>query len=137
MRRTAQRHLGFVLLEILLTVIILSGSLALIIQSMTITLRGAHQTQEYMTALFLMEDKLNALLEDQRISSRISETNDFPEPNDKYQYVLTTKAIDIVEIPDELKDNVNPMNEIDLQVAWTSGSKKKKMDFTTYLFNEK
>jgi len=61
------RNQGFVLLEILLTVVILSGSLVLIIQSMTATLKAARETQNYMTALFLAEDKLNDLIQKKKI----------------------------------------------------------------------
>ncbi len=131
------RNQGFVLLEILLTVVILSGSLVLIIQSMTATLKAARETQNYMTALFLAEDKLNDLIQKKKIPVDLTESKEFPEPNDKYSYILTTKRMDFIEIPEDLDPYVDKINEVNLQLSWLRGQKVKTFHVVTYLFDQK
>ena len=129
----AGNHNGFVLLEVLLGIVIVSVSLTLIIQSMSASLRVARDSSDYAMALFLLEDKLNEFVHQQKIAADLNESGSFTEPYEKYQYTLTTKQVELVPIPEELNSYVDKMNEVDLEVIFG----KKKLALATYLLDQK
>ena len=134
---TRNKTRGFILLEVLLGVVIVSVSLTLIIQSMTSSLKAAEYASDYTTACFLIEDKLNEFMQTQTIPANLNESGQCVEPHEKYHYVLTTERINLTDIPDDIDPLVEKINQVNFQMLWKRGHAEKKVDVVTYLFDQK
>jgi len=78
------------LIEALLAVVILSGSLVIIVQSLASSLRAITYTSDYTLGLILLENKIFDYI--QMDSSELDSDNSgaFEEPHNKYRYSLKT-----------------------------------------------
>ncbi len=120
-----QKKLGSILLEVLLSVAILSISITLIIQSMMTSLRATVASNEYTTALSLLENKMSDLIAKGTIAAGLSQEGNLPAPYQQYQYSLKTQKLD-----DRNQKNIN---KVHLQISWLSGQNKRKIVLETYL----
>ena len=120
-------------MEVLLGITIVSVCLTLIIQSMSASLRAAHDSADYAVAVFLLEDKLNDFIQGQKIAAHLSQSGFLDAPFEKYQYTLTTESVDLVAVPSELEPSIDKINQVDFQMSFG----KKTLGLTTYLFDQK
>ena len=119
---------GSLLLEALLTVVILSTSLTLIIQALTLSQRAVVYSSDYTIALTLIENKMFDLMQKGVIAANLNLEEAFPHPYEKFHYALTTQLL--------AEGDQKTLNEIDLIVSWSSGKKNNQMKIKSYLFNE-
>ncbi len=117
-----KRKAGFLLVETLLAIVILSVSLTLIIQSLGQSARASSYSADYVPAVIILESKLTDLW------SQDIDSNDrarFPKLFDKYSYQLSN-----VEVSTE---NQGKISQADLSVEWPVGPARKKINIQTYL----
>lgn len=122
-----QKRKGSLLLEALLTVVILSVSITLIIQSMTSSLRASVYSADYTKAALLMENKMFELLQDGFIESGRRVEGSFDKPFEKFRYLVTTKA--------ESRESLSKINNVDMEITWNTGSKENRISLQTLLFD--
>ena len=115
---------GFILLEAVLTVVIVSICLTFIAQSLLTNFRTGLRFQETARSLIVMENRLGLLFatdasEDQLDS--FSQTLD--KPYDKFSVSAQTNTIN-----DHLK-------KIGLKLNWPAGRTQGQLDVTTIIYN--
>ena len=118
---------GSILLESLLAIVILSVSITLVIQAMTAGVRAGRDSSLYTQAVRLMDNKMAGLMEQRFIAPGLREEGHFPEPWDRYTYILTTQPVS--------SDEQNIINRVLLTVFFQSGKKKNSLETETYLLN--
>ena len=116
---------GFFLVEVLLSVVILSVSLTLIIQSMTSALRSSVFAEDHATALILLENKMFDLLEKGFVETDLKKQEQIPRPYDRYWYFLDVKPAG--------GTNERRLNEVDAGLTWKSGKRQNSVAFQMYL----
>ncbi|OGX29559.1 MAG: hypothetical protein A2705_01355 [Omnitrophica WOR_2 bacterium RIFCSPHIGHO2_01_FULL_52_10] len=120
---------GSLLIEVLVSVVILSTALTLIIQSMAASLRAIQYGAGYTTALILLDNQMCDLLRKGTAKSGLRETKNLAGPAGSrtgYSYSMRAEPSDIVAD--------NKIVEVDASVAWRSGKKDSTVDLTTFLF---
>ena len=120
---------GSILVEVLLTVVILSVGLTAIIQAMNTSVRGVYHTTGYTTAVLLAENTMFAHLSKGFVRAGFQETKNFAPPYSAYRYYLQAR-----NAPDE--GSAGKKNEVTLTVLWGRENKEKKLNLVTYLFDE-
>ena len=118
---------GSILLESLLAIVILSVSITLVIQAMTASVRAGRDSSSYTQAVWLMDNKMTELMEKRFIAPGLREQGHFPEPWERYNYILTTQPVN--------SDEQSILNHVMLTVFFQSGKKKNSLETETYLFN--
>jgi len=123
-----KKEVGALLIEVLLTITVMTGGLVLIIQSFTASLRASVQMAAYSTATLLANNKMTELFEPGSVKDGLSETNAFPKPDEEFKYQIRTKNI---------KNDNKPgfYNEVELTVSWLSGKNERQILLTTFLPN--
>ena len=128
MRVADRGRRGSLLIEVLLSVVILSTALTLMIQSMTASLRAIQYGAGYTTALILLDNQMCELLRTGAIPAGLRETKELTKAGDSlttYQYSLQTASWD------DAADK--GINQVDATVAWRSGKKDNAIGLTTLL----
>ena len=122
-----QNRKGFVLIEALLGIIILSVSVSLILQAMATSFKASVYSSGYTTALMLLENKASHLILQKFIQTGLKENQSFDYPFQHYQYTLETMPYS--------GDEQNKINMVRLSVGWSSTQKHKQVNLETFLFN--
>lgn len=120
---------GSLLVEVLLSVVILSTALTLMIQSLTASLRAIQYGAGYTTALILLDNQMCDLLRKGTARPGLRETKSLAGPagfQTGYSYSMRAEPSDIVAD--------NKIVEVDASVAWRSGKKDNTVGLTTFLF---
>lgn len=116
---------GSTLLEVLLSVMILSISISLIIQSMTASVRAINDTIQYGTALNFLENQATHLVYEKLIDGEIDPLSS-PDAQ-KYQKRISRSTAD-------WSDKVE---ESTVTISWVAGRITKNLQATTYAFKDK
>ena len=119
-------HQGSLLLEALLSVVILSVSITLIIQSMVASLRASVYSTGYTMALNLLENKMYTLIQQGAQEEGFTEEDFLGDEEDHYTYVLSTESADQIG-----SENINKLK---LKAIWQKGRKNNAIALETYLF---
>ena len=122
-----QNRKGFVLIEALLGIIILSVSISLILQAMATSFKASVYSSGYTTALMLLENKASQLILQKFIQTGLKEDQSFDYPFQHYQYTLQTSPYS--------GDEESKINTVRLSVGWSSTQKHKQVNLETFLFN--
>ena len=120
---------GSLLVEVLLSVVILSTALTFMIQAMTSSLRAIQYGAGYTTALILLDNQMVELLRKGAIASGLRETKELTGAVDSpvvYRYSMQTGSLDAAAD--------KGVNQVDATVAWRSGKKDNAIGLTTFLF---
>ena len=125
-RKSSSRR-GVLLLEALLTIVILAGTLSVLIESMLSGLRTTLVSADYMKAVWLAENKMFELLAKKAVASDYREQGTFPDFSEKYQYAVSTRPREIA--PQVLS------SEVTLKVFWTVGSLAREVSDVTCLLS--
>ena len=117
---------GALLIEVLITISILSIGLTLVIRSYLSSLRATVYTTEYTTAIMLAENKVSEISQGIFIDGDLNETGFFEAPNDRFEYSLETKRV-------EGSEETRTLQEVTLRVLWPSGRRTNSITIVTYL----
>ncbi len=117
---------GAFLIEVLLTVVILSISLTLIIQSLTSSLKASARVASYTHAILAIENAMLDLAYKKFPpgSSTNSQSNELFQVSSNIQKISSEK-------------NIKNGKEVQLQVSWKTNQKPQKLSVTTYALEEK
>ncbi len=131
LRRSAPRNdkKGLLLVEVMVTIVILAGGLTLIVQSFMSALRAGVYATDYSLATLLAEDKMTQLLQAGRVKDGLYQEEKFSEPNEKFQYKLTTKNI-------PAGNQKGLLDEVELVVSWEAGAKERNLRVVTYMLDQ-
>jgi len=121
---------GFLLVEVLITVVVLSVGLVMITRSFMVSLRALEIIGQYQEARSLIEEKLLDLEVKDAIEADLKVEENFPEPYEKFSYKLETKNI-------EEEQNKIALNNVLLSMAWLAQEEKRGISIVTYLKNKK
>jgi type II secretory pathway component PulJ len=123
----ANEKRGSILLEVLLSVVILSVGLTAMIQSMTSALRAGRYSTDYMIALTAMEDNMFDLLEEGFVGTGSSQRQ-AGDPYGDYRYFLEAEPL----------DDTSPggIQEVSAGILWKRGKRQNRIVFKTYGFAE-
>ncbi len=117
---------GFILAEVILTVIILSVGLTAIIQSYLMGLRAYVMNKDYAIATSLLDNKLYELMQEGPLEDGKKEEEHFQEPYDNFKYTLESHAV-------KNDDRFQGLSEVRLTVSWMTGHKNNQILVTTFL----
>lgn len=112
------------LLEVLLSVFIVSVGVVFIIGSFITSIKAFKASKSYLDALNLIEEKMWQYQE----SGEIDEGSDSGEFED---YKGAEWNIEAKELEDD-----SPLNEVTLEVALKEGERERSIKISTYLFNK-
>ena len=121
------RRRGFLLIEALATIVILSVSLSLIIHSYAGSMRAAAYASDYTRASIVLEGAMNTLLQSGFIEDGFYHEGTFSSPYDMFRYAIEARAV-------TEHDTLPSLSEVTLTVAWDAGRQERTLSATTYLF---
>jgi len=111
---------GFTLLEVILTVSILSIALIVVIQSFSLILRSQKSLSNYTKAMFLIEKKLFDLQIDG--IEKTKRTGDFKSPYDDFSWQLKITSTES-----------SSLNKTFLSIFWQEQNNRKQIEIATYI----
>lgn len=115
---------GFVLLEAILTVVIVSICLTFIVQALLTNFQTGVRFQETVRSFLVMENRLGVLYATNASADQLVSTpQNVDEPYDKF-----TSSIRMDNINDHLK-------LLDLTINWPGGRRQGQLDVTTILYD--
>lgn len=125
-----KKNKGFLLVEVLITVVILSVGLTLIARSLITGIKSLEIIKQYTTGYSLLEEKLWDIERKYFIESGLNKEEYFPEPYQDSRYSLETENI---------KDNEEKgmLNKVLLSVNWPTKGSRRAIFVVTYLFDKK
>lgn len=122
-RRLGRR--GSFLIEALLSVMILSISLTLIVQSIASSLRAGVYSADYMLALNIAENKMFDLLREQSADSGLHEEEAVQVGGREFSTVRESNSLS--------GEGFEGLNEIKVAVEWKKSNKNSRLQLETYL----
>ncbi len=114
------------MIEVLVTVAVLSVGLTVILQAYTASFRASVYMREYATAILLAENTMARLTRGPFLPEGVDEEGDFPAPNGHMHFNIETR-------PSEMSDG---LTEVLLTVEWTRGDRDNRIRLNTVLMNE-
>lgn len=114
---------GFLLLEVLVSVVVITLGLVYIVRSFSISTRAIKTSRNYMKAVSLLEEKLWELEEAGQVER--GEDGDYFKDDRGFQWELAA------DTEEEL-----PINKTILAVTWKDRQRKQRVSIATYLWNE-
>lgn len=114
---------GFLLLEVLVSVAVITVGLIYIIRSFSISTRAIATSRDYIKAVSLLEEKLWEFEETRQIES--GEDRDYFRDDRRFTWQLSA------ETEEEI-----PINKTQLKVFWEEKNRKQRLSVTTYLWNK-
>jgi Tfp pilus assembly protein PilV len=132
LRRPISRDIrGSLLIEVLLSVVILSVGLTLMIRSMTASLRAVQYAAGYTQGLMVSQDRMTEFLRKGSLESG-SGGEGFSAEDSAYHYSWTARPWQ--DAGSTVGPSAqNPLSEVDLNVSWRSGKRENNIALTTLL----
>jgi len=112
---------GFLLLEVMISVAILSVSLVLILNSFMRSVRAMEFSEDYFRAGLLLEKKLYAVCNVEIVEGSSGST--FSDFNNKFSWDLGVERLE--------EDSI--LHKVDLKVSWNQGTSEHDISILTYL----
>lgn len=125
--RNPKFKIGFLLLEVMVAISLLSVGLVLVLRTFSTSLQTLRTSQNYTQAVLRLEEKVWELEEKAREFEILPAERDgtFGDEDEKFKWELqTTKLEDIV------------LHEATLLVRWQEGRRGKSVSLVTYLENK-
>lgn len=116
---------GAILLEIMISVIILAVGLTGVIRSFFVGIQACAQTQEYMTAAVLLDNKLTELLAGRYFDPTMADAGGFDDPFSLYRYEVSAEPLEGSEF----------LNKVKVKIFWPGPQEDRFLDAETYLFS--
>src|SRR3989338_44748 len=108
------KNSGFLLIEVLLSVVILAVSLTVLSGALMAVYRNSVFTRDYSIGSFLLGSKMSALFQKKNFSCPGQETGQFEKPFERFRY-----ALESFKLKDESPSD--HLCEVALNVSWPSG----------------
>jgi len=124
----SRNHKGSILLETLLSIMILSVSVTLIIQSLMSSLRASAYSAHYTVAAALLESRMTELLISDPPEDVFAKEEEISFPHDQFRYELTVNDLDA--------DEFESIKDVRISVLWKSGKKNNRLTLNSYIPGE-
>ena len=115
---------GSLLVEVLLSVVILSVSITVIIQAMTVSLRSMVYSADYTTAMIVLENKMVSVIDKPLADENAAQALNL-EPPSSWRY-----SIDLHPAAD--RNSSSQLEEVNSKVEWDKKGKHHKLSLATY-----
>jgi len=122
-KRSIKDRSGFLLLEVLVSVTVITVGLVYVIRSFSSSTRAIETATCYLKSLSLAEEKMWEL-EAKRVVSRGKSDGSFKEDSG-YKWQIEAAELDDI-----------PVNVVQLLVEWQGVERKQRVSLETYLWNE-
>jgi hypothetical protein len=119
---------GAILLEVLLSIVILTTSIAVIVEAMATSLRASVTTHEYLAADLLVNNAFFAVLPSGKVRCALKEEHTYDAYGRTYDVVSSTRP---AQVPEGLQ--ASAVNEVTTTVSWPSRNGKRTRAVTTYM----
>lgn len=118
---------GSVLIEVLLSVVILSTSLTFIIRAMASSAMALEYGAGYTLGLINLENQMSDILRRGFIASGVHEEKELTKTKPSYHYSLTTAPWQ------PIKEGASPISQVDIKIVWRSGKRENQVTVQTLL----
>ena len=115
---------GSLLVEVLLSVVILSVSITVIIQAMTVSLRSMVYSADYTTAMIVLENKMVSVIDKPLGDENAAQALNL-EPPSSWRY-----SIDLHPATDH--NSSSQLEEVNSKVEWDKKGKHHQLSLATY-----
>jgi len=115
-----KRNKGFLLVEVMVSISILSIGLLLVLNSFFRSIKAVEVSRDYFKAGLLLENKIYELL-NKGTEEGVWEGS-FDDFNKRFSWNLDARTIE-----------ESPLNEINLKVSWGGKDKEKDISISTYI----
>ncbi|NQT06347.1 MAG: prepilin-type N-terminal cleavage/methylation domain-containing protein [Candidatus Omnitrophica bacterium] len=122
-KRRAKKRGGFLLLEVLVSITVISVGLVFIVRSFSSTTRAIETSGRLLKSVFLLEEKLWQF-EAEGVIEKGTDRGPFEEEEG---YSWEVRAADAKEAP---------LNRVNLKVEWEGVRRKQRVSVDTYLWND-
>lgn len=125
---------GFTLVEIMVSVAILSIGLVLILQGLVFSLGALRISEDNLTATLAAESKMAeaqilAKEDWDKLKSGLDEEWEFADLECQWEIEVTPVEWQMEEVPAGYED----LNQVDAALAWQEGKRKGRIPLTTYM----
>ncbi len=118
---------GSFLIEVLISVMILSVGLTSVIRSYMTSLKALVYAQEYTIAAFLLENKLTRFVQQGFVDVNLNQRGSFDPPYENFLYRVIAKKV-------EGREGMDTLGQLTIEVSWESGAKERSLSASTYLY---
>ncbi len=144
-----RRCFGFMLLEVMVAMAILSIGIVTVLQSFSSALRAARTGYNSTIATFLAQSKILELEKEDSLAKE-SLSGDFGKEYPGFRWELEASSVELDSlIPENLRDRSRgeevhkegeetkpPINLVNLTVSWVERGVKEEVEFVTYMTNK-
>jgi Tfp pilus assembly protein PilE len=120
-------HQGSFLIEVLISVMILSVGLTSVVRSYVTSLKALVYAQEYTIAAFLLENRLTRFVQQGYVDLNLNQRDSFDSPYENFSYRATAKKV-------EGREGMDALAQLMIEVTWESGVKERSLSASTYLY---
>lgn len=118
---------GSFLIEVLISVMILSVGLTSVVRSYMTSLKALVYAQEYTIATFLLENMIIQFVQQGFIDLSLNQQDEFDPPYENFSYRVRAKKVDG-------REGMESLGQLTIEVFWESGAKERSLSTSTYLF---
>ncbi len=127
------KNSGFLLIEVLLSVLILAVSLTVISHALMAVYRNSVSARDYSIGSFLLESKMGALFQKKNFPCLDYETGQFEKPFERFRYSLESSAPEPA-LPGMDENASDHLREVTLNVSWPSGKGDRSLGVVVYKY---
>ncbi len=118
-----------ILVEALLAVVILSVGISLVVQSLNMSRRNVARSLDYTRAIFLIENKLTAMLLNPSSSSSLDAGADenLQDAGQEYSYNVEEKSL--------TEENSQHLKDVTAELSWKTGRRENILSVSALVFD--
>ncbi len=118
-----------ILVEALLAVVILGVGISLVVQSLNMSRRNVARSLDYTRAIFLIENKLTAMLLSPSISSSLDAGADesLQDAGREYSYNVEEKSL--------TEENSQHLTNVTAELSWKTGRRENVLSVSALVFD--
>ncbi|MFH0732259.1 MAG: hypothetical protein V2A72_04995 [Candidatus Omnitrophota bacterium] len=129
--RTKKASEGFLLLEVLISIVIVASTLIVINRAFSTSLRAVRLAGNYLSANYILEDKMfDVLIKDAFADTMLSDTLEIDQKKFFYETEVTQVSLDKAD------DDQLPIKQANLSVNWDDASTQSRASVSTYVWQE-
>lgn len=137
---TLRKNNAFLLIEVLITVAIVSGSIVFINHAFTSSLRAAALSSDYASAVFLLEDESFEIELGSKEAAEGVSSGESQFMGTKFlwaQQIMPLEDEDLGgEYEDEYEDGELGLKRLNLSVTWKKQNRERSVEILTYVQSE-
>jgi len=130
-----RKNRAFLLIEVMVTVVIVSCCIIFINHAFTSSFRAASLSGDYLSALLLLENKsFDFELEGTAIESEVSGEEEFMGKT--FQWTKTVSALEAEDLGEDYDEQEIPLGRLGLSLKWKRQQAQRSVEILTYTLLE-